>query len=33
MNAIQAKRLFLNEFQNQREKFQGTSENDSPSMR
>ena len=33
MNAIQEKRLFLNEFQNQREKFQGAGENDSTNMR
>lgn len=33
MNAIQEKRLFLNEFQNQREKFQCASENDSTNMR
>ena len=33
MNAIQAKQLFLNEFQNQREKFQCAGENDSTSMR
>ena len=33
MNALQEKRLFLNEFQNQREKFQGAGENDSTSMR
>ena len=33
MNAIQAKRIFLNKFQNQREKFQSADENDSTSMR
>ena len=33
MNAIQEKRIFLNEFQNQREKFQCADENDSTSMR
>ena len=33
MNAIQEKRIFLNEFQNQREKFQCASENDSTNMR
>ena len=33
MNAIQEKRIFLNEFQNQREKFQCADENDSARMR